>query len=356
MCGLRHDGERPRPLDLPHPCAQGSTSDGRLEIAPLANLPVIRDLAADMTRLFRQMGAGRRPLPAARPDAPRRIRGRAAGIASSGRRPMPASNDRLRRLLRGCDVVAWNPDYLGPAALNRAWTLVNDVRDGGAAERLAAVAGDAGCHACHSSRAARSAARRGSTPRPIAGLKRATRSRRCGPAARTHTRAAQTQLGSAQRLTAMVLAVASPSHLVDIILAVRGGLTAAEIIARPRGTRLAALLRGVRAGGRLHAPIGLRTIAARDAPGAARFDVAWHRGCCGSRGAVRAMGAADEGPKRMPGAGMAGAFAPNLSGLPGAPPLRPAAGAVPAAAFLGAGQAIPGEAGLGSFLPGPPIR
>jgi ferredoxin len=29
-----------------------------------------------------------------------------------------------------CDVVAWNPDYLGPAALNRAWTLVNDVRDG----------------------------------------------------------------------------------------------------------------------------------------------------------------------------------------------------------------------------------
>ena len=29
-----------------------------------------------------------------------------------------------------CDVVAWNPDYLGPAALNRAWTLQRDVRDG----------------------------------------------------------------------------------------------------------------------------------------------------------------------------------------------------------------------------------
>ena len=48
-----------------------------------------------------------------------------------------------------CDVVAWNPDYLGPAALNRAWTLVNDPRDGARSERLAAVAGDAGCHACH---------------------------------------------------------------------------------------------------------------------------------------------------------------------------------------------------------------
>ena len=29
-----------------------------------------------------------------------------------------------------CDVVAWRLDYLGPAALNRAWTLVNDTRDG----------------------------------------------------------------------------------------------------------------------------------------------------------------------------------------------------------------------------------
>ena len=48
-----------------------------------------------------------------------------------------------------CDVVAWNPGYLGPAALNRAWTLVNDVRDTGNRVRLAAVAGDAGCHACH---------------------------------------------------------------------------------------------------------------------------------------------------------------------------------------------------------------
>ena len=29
-----------------------------------------------------------------------------------------------------CDVVGWRPDYIGPAALNRAWTLVNDERDG----------------------------------------------------------------------------------------------------------------------------------------------------------------------------------------------------------------------------------
>jgi fumarate reductase iron-sulfur subunit len=48
-----------------------------------------------------------------------------------------------------CDVVGWRPDYLGPAALNRAWTLMNDARDADRADRLRAVAGDAGCHACH---------------------------------------------------------------------------------------------------------------------------------------------------------------------------------------------------------------
>jgi fumarate reductase iron-sulfur subunit len=45
--------------------------------------------------------------------------------------------------------VAANPAYLGPAALNRAWTLVKDERDAENIERLRAVAGDAGCHACH---------------------------------------------------------------------------------------------------------------------------------------------------------------------------------------------------------------
>jgi fumarate reductase iron-sulfur subunit len=46
-------------------------------------------------------------------------------------------------------VVAANPDYLGPAALNRAWTLVRDERDVKRVERLRAIAGDAGCHSCH---------------------------------------------------------------------------------------------------------------------------------------------------------------------------------------------------------------
>jgi len=49
-----------------------------------------------------------------------------------------------------CDTVALNEDYLGPAALNRAWTLMNDERDGAFDSRLTAVTGAGGCTNCHS--------------------------------------------------------------------------------------------------------------------------------------------------------------------------------------------------------------
>ncbi len=119
-----------------------------LEIAPLANLPVVKDLATDMGGFFDKWarakgsfrGAQTRHQAFARigPDAPGRVAAN-AGIECIGCGVCHAS----------CDVVAWRPDYLGPAALNRAWTLVNDVRDVDQRERLRAVAGDAGCHACH---------------------------------------------------------------------------------------------------------------------------------------------------------------------------------------------------------------
>ena len=74
-----------------------------------------------------------------------------------------------------CDVVAWKPDYLGPAALNRAWTLINDARDVGRTKRLNAVAGDAGCHSCHAQQGcALNCPNELNPTASIAGLKRAT--------------------------------------------------------------------------------------------------------------------------------------------------------------------------------------
>jgi len=122
--------------------------DERLQIGQLKNLPVIRDLVTDMREFFDkwarakgQFEGGRSKsddFHAVRPDSANRLQVDAAiecigcGVCYSA-----------------CDVVAWNPDYLGPAALNRAWTLVKDERDGAKLERLRAVAGDAGCHSCH---------------------------------------------------------------------------------------------------------------------------------------------------------------------------------------------------------------
>jgi fumarate reductase iron-sulfur subunit len=70
-------------------------------------------------------------------------------------------------------VVAWRPQFLGPAALNRAWTLVNDSRDTAQRERLLAVAGDAGCHSCHTQGACTERCPKQIAPTAgIAGLKR----------------------------------------------------------------------------------------------------------------------------------------------------------------------------------------
>ncbi len=146
---------------------------GRLEVGPLANLPVIKDLAVDMAEFFEKVARARGafvPAPETTEDFA------TVAPASPQRRAADAAIECIGCAVcyAACDVVAWNPDYLGPAALNRAWTLVNDVRDAGRAERLAAVAGDAGCHACHSQQGcARHCPKRLNPTASIAGLKRA---------------------------------------------------------------------------------------------------------------------------------------------------------------------------------------
>ena len=122
--------------------------DDRMEIAPLRNLPVIRDLVTDMREFFDKWARAKGQF-----EGKRTRQDDFANVS-------PASEDRKLAsagiecigcavCYSSCDVVSLNPEYLGPAALNRAWTLVKDERDVQSAERLRAVAGDAGCHSCH---------------------------------------------------------------------------------------------------------------------------------------------------------------------------------------------------------------
>ena len=147
--------------------------DGSLEIAPLRNLPVIRDLATDMSEFFDKWAKARGQFTGSKT---RKDDFAAVNPESKERKRVDAAIECIGCgvCYSSCEVVTWKPDYLGPAALSRAWTLVNDVRDVAQKERLAAVAGDAGCHACHTHLNCTERCPKGMSPTAgIAGLKRA---------------------------------------------------------------------------------------------------------------------------------------------------------------------------------------
>ncbi|MGI9482725.1 MAG: succinate dehydrogenase/fumarate reductase iron-sulfur subunit [Hyphomicrobiales bacterium] len=150
------------------------TKAEKLKIEPLRNMPVIKDLACDMSEFFDKWKRAEArfhptksrhdPIEIIDPKSPERV----------------AANEGIECINCGvcyasCDTVNWNDDYLGPAALNRAWTLVNDTRDGGQAARLRAISQDGGCHACHSHQSCQTYCPNDLNPTAsIAGLKKRT--------------------------------------------------------------------------------------------------------------------------------------------------------------------------------------
>ena len=94
-----------------------------LSIAPLKNLPVIRDLVTDMREFFDKWARAKGVFTStlARHDDFAVVK-----PASEERKAVDAGIECIGCgvCYSACDVVAWNPDYLGPAALNRAWTLL----------------------------------------------------------------------------------------------------------------------------------------------------------------------------------------------------------------------------------------
>jgi fumarate reductase iron-sulfur subunit len=148
------------------------STGGRIEIGPLENLPVIKDLATDMRPFFEKwrQAKGSFVRSKTRDDPIETITpGSAARLAADA--AIECINCGV--CYSACDTVRWNEDFLGPAALNRAWSLVNDERDAANAARLRAVAGSGGCHLCHSHQSCQEYCPQALNPtRSIAGLKR----------------------------------------------------------------------------------------------------------------------------------------------------------------------------------------
>jgi fumarate reductase iron-sulfur subunit len=147
---------------------------GRLRLEPLRNFTVVKDLAVEMTTFFDKWRDARGYFqPGDKPAAD-------FAVVPPASRERKAADEGIECIGCGvcysaCDVVSWDTGYLGPAALNRAWTLVNDVRDQGQAVRLQAVGGSSGCQSCHTHMSCTSFCPKGIAPTyAIAGLKRDT--------------------------------------------------------------------------------------------------------------------------------------------------------------------------------------
>ena len=148
-------------------------TENRIRIAPLRNLPVIKDLAVDMDPFFDKwtQAQGVFHPTKSRHDPMEPIRHETTERAEADQ-GIECINCSV--CYAACDTVTGNTDYLGPAALNRAWTLYNDAKDGAQNQILDAVTDRGGCHACHSMGSCTHHCPNGLDPmRAIAGLKRA---------------------------------------------------------------------------------------------------------------------------------------------------------------------------------------
>jgi succinate dehydrogenase / fumarate reductase iron-sulfur subunit len=118
-----------------------------IKILPLPNLPIIRDLVVDMEP-FLEKWKEIKPFYVGKKD----IVEPAVIPPDSGEREF--IDDMLDCIACGCcysacSMVATDKRFLGPAALNRAYTLIADKRDAICVERLKVVGRSYGVWRCH---------------------------------------------------------------------------------------------------------------------------------------------------------------------------------------------------------------
>lgn len=119
---------------------------GEVVISPLPHLPIIRDLVVDMDSFFQKYEAIR----------PYLIQG--GNVPEKEIPQSPKQRKKFDEMLdcilcaccySSCPTVWTDKDYLGPAALLKAYRFVADSRDHGASERLALVNSEDGAWRCH---------------------------------------------------------------------------------------------------------------------------------------------------------------------------------------------------------------
>jgi fumarate reductase iron-sulfur subunit len=116
-------------------------------VRPLYHFPLVRDLVVDMAPLAEQTTrVGGAFVPADGPATAARI-----GRDAPERRRIDAAIECIGcgMCMSACTMVANDPRFPGPAALNRLFTLEEDSRDVGTAERAAVLLSEDALTRCH---------------------------------------------------------------------------------------------------------------------------------------------------------------------------------------------------------------
>ncbi len=118
-----------------------------MTVRPLYHFPLIRDLVVDMAPFVEKMkaaGAAFVPKAGAPGFAP-------IGSETRERRGIDAASQCIGcgACLSACTLAGYDPRFLGPAALNRAFTLMADSRDAGRAARWAPLLSEDALWRCH---------------------------------------------------------------------------------------------------------------------------------------------------------------------------------------------------------------
>jgi succinate dehydrogenase/fumarate reductase iron-sulfur protein len=119
---------------------------GPIRLEPLRHIPVIKDLTVDLKFLLKRLKR-MEPyfVPKSASAEPAQIR-----PDSRERKAIGLNTECIAcgSCVSACTMMRWDPEYLGPMGLNRAFCLVADSRDL-AGERLARIAGEDGVYRCH---------------------------------------------------------------------------------------------------------------------------------------------------------------------------------------------------------------
>jgi succinate dehydrogenase / fumarate reductase iron-sulfur subunit len=141
-CAVRIDGRSALACRTPAPeLTSGDRGDAVPVIAPIGNLPLVRDLVVDMEPMWEKM---RLIEPFLRP---RREPEQAGKEAFAGVRKEALCID-CGACVSECDAISVSPEFLGPHALARAWRFLGDPREGETVRRLKALSGEHGIWEC----------------------------------------------------------------------------------------------------------------------------------------------------------------------------------------------------------------